>query len=95
MLRYNVIIVGKFFNKDSCASEAWRKDRSEEFEEPDGHPERVACADEWRLKPRLDLDSESVVCAVVGHATSTRRSVDARWKGPTNVPNAQTNQQTN
>ena len=31
VLRYNVVIVGKFFNKGSWISEAWRKDHPEEF----------------------------------------------------------------
>ena len=37
ILRYNVVIVGKFFNKGSWVSEAWRKAHPEEFEED---PER-------------------------------------------------------
>ena len=32
ILRYNVVIVGKFFNKGSWVSEAWRKGRQEEFD---------------------------------------------------------------
>ena len=37
VLRYNVVIVGMFFNKGSWVSEAWRKEHPEEFgEEPDG-----------------------------------------------------------
>ena len=30
VLRYNVVIVGRLFNKGNWVSEAWRKDRSEE-----------------------------------------------------------------
>ena len=42
VLRFNVVIVGKFFNKGSWISEALRKDHPEEFEEePDGLPERI------------------------------------------------------
>ena len=33
VLRYNVVIVGKFFNKGSWVWEAWRKAHPEEFEE--------------------------------------------------------------
>ena len=33
VLRYNVVIVGKFFNKGSWTSEAWRKEHPEEIEE--------------------------------------------------------------
>ena len=35
VLRYNVVIVGKFFNRGSWVSEAWRKQHPEEFEEVD------------------------------------------------------------
>ena len=43
VLQYNVVIVGKFFNKGSWVSEAWRKARPEEFEdEQDGPPERIS-----------------------------------------------------
>ena len=36
VLRYNVVIVGKFFNKGSWMSEAWRKEHPEELtEEPE------------------------------------------------------------
>ena len=36
VLRYNVVIVGKFFNKGSWVSEEWRKAHPEEIrEEPD------------------------------------------------------------
>ena len=45
VLRYNVVIVGKFFNKGSWVSEAWRKNHPVEFEEePEGPPEnRYGC----------------------------------------------------
>ena len=33
VLRYNVVIVGKFFNKGSWVSEAWRKEHPEDLEE--------------------------------------------------------------
>ena len=47
VLRYNVVIVGKFFNKGSLVSESWRKEHPEEFEvEPEGPPERIATAEE-------------------------------------------------
>ena len=38
VLRYNVVIVGKFFNKGSWVSEAWRKNHPEEFEEEQEGP---------------------------------------------------------
>ena len=82
VLRYNVVIVGKFFNKDSWVSEAWRREYLEEFEEEyDGPPERIATAEEWREQLHLDNDPVGVVCAAFRQATSTRRSVDASWKG--------------
>ena len=49
VLRYNVVIVGKFFNKGSGVSDAWRENHQEDFdEEYEGHPERIATAQERR-----------------------------------------------
>ena len=49
ILRYNVAIVGRFFNEGSWVSEAWRKEHPEEFEvEPEGPPGRILTADERR-----------------------------------------------
>ena len=48
VLRHNVLIVGKFFNKGSWVSEAWRKDHPEEFAEADEPPERMLTAEERR-----------------------------------------------
>ena len=49
VVRYNVVIVGKFFNKGSWVSEAWRKEHPEELEEePEGAPERIATTEERR-----------------------------------------------
>ena len=77
--RYNVAIVGKFFNKGSWVSEVWKKEHPEEFEdEAEGPPERIATIEERRERLRFDQDRESVVCAALGHATSTRRSADVR-----------------
>ena len=74
VLRYNFVIVGKFFNKGSWVSEAWRKE----------HPEtlgRSATAVERMAVLNLEPDPESTMCAVFWHATSTRCSADVRWKG--------------
>ena len=39
VLRYNVVIVGRFFSKGSWVSEAWRKAHPEQLEEePEGAP---------------------------------------------------------
>ena len=47
VLRYNVVIVGKFFVKGSWVSEAWRNDHPEEFaDEKNCPPERIATASE-------------------------------------------------
>ena len=42
VLRYNVVIVGKFFNKGNWVSEAWRKEHSEEDADYSGLPEIIA-----------------------------------------------------
>ena len=62
VLRYNVVIVGKFFNKSSRVSEAWKKEHPEDFdeEEHEGHPERIATAEERMAF--LNLEPESAVC---------------------------------
>ena len=63
VLRYNVVIVGKFFNKGSWVSEAWRKEHPEEFEDEDnGPPERIPTVEERRELLRLETDPESAVC---------------------------------
>ena len=63
VLRYNVVIVGRFFNKGSWVSEAWRKEHLEELEEePEGAPERIASAEERREQLRFDHDRLSAVC---------------------------------
>ena len=44
VLRYNILIVGKFF-KGNWVSDAWRNEHPEENEdEPEGPPERIATA---------------------------------------------------
>ena len=49
VLRYNVVIVGKFFNKGSWMSEAWRKEHPDDFlDEPTDPPERATTAAERR-----------------------------------------------
>ena len=63
VLRYNVAIVGKFFNKGSWASEAWRKEHPEEFyNEQVGPPERIPTAEERRQHLNLDHVTEGSVC---------------------------------
>ena len=63
VLRYHVVIVGKFFNKGSWVSETWRKEHPEELdEEPDGPPERIATGVERREPLNLEPNLESAVC---------------------------------
>ena len=61
VLRFNVVIVGKFFGKGSWVSEAWRKAHPEEDEER-GPPERIATAEERMERLNLELVRESTVC---------------------------------
>ena len=62
VLRFNVVIVGKFFNKGSWVSEAWRKvHHDEDMDEPEGPPERLATAAERREMLRLEPVCESNV----------------------------------
>ena len=48
ILRYNVLIVGRFFNKGSWVSETWRKENPEEEcdDEREGAPERIPTSGE-------------------------------------------------
>ena len=63
VLRYNVVIVGKWFNKGSWVSDAWKKEHSEEIDdEAGGPPERIPTAQERREVLHLDEDSVSAVC---------------------------------
>lgn len=63
VLRYNVVIVGSFFNKGSWVSEAWRKEHHEEFsDEQVGPPERIPTANERIQRLNLDLVTEGSVC---------------------------------
>ena len=79
LIRYNVVIVGKFLNKGSWVSETWRREHPEEFDdEPGEPPERMPTAEERREKLRLEPGPSSDVCAAFGHATSTQHSSDVR-----------------
>ena len=50
VLRYNVVIVGSFFNKGSWVSEKWRKDHPEEFDDEDEGPQRESSQPESEMK---------------------------------------------
>ena len=63
VLRYNVVIVGKFFNKGSWVSETLKKEHTEEIEvEHDEPPERMPNAEERREQLHLDTELVGVVC---------------------------------
>ena len=63
VLRFNVVIVGKFFNKGSWCSEAWRKEHPEDFaDEHDDPPERIQTTEERRELLSLDGIREGAVC---------------------------------
>ena len=62
ILRYNVVIIGMFFNKGSWVSEAWRKEYPEEFsDEHDASAERIPSAEERRKRLHLDHVYENAV----------------------------------
>ena len=63
VLRYNVVIVGKFFNKGSWVSEAWRKEHQEEFaDDAQGPPERMETVSERKERLNLMPICEGAVC---------------------------------
>ena len=63
VLRYNVLIVGKFFNKGSWVSEAWKKEHPDGFlDEPTDPPERMPSVEERREQLGIDRDPERAVC---------------------------------
>ena len=63
VLRYNVVIVGKFFNKGSWTSEAWKKEHPDDFlDEPTDPPERMPSVEERREQLGIGQVSESAVC---------------------------------
>ena len=63
VLRYNVVIVGKFFNVGSWASDAWRKEHPDELlDEPTDPPERTLRSEERIEQLNIDRDPESSVC---------------------------------
>ena len=62
VLRYNVLIVGKFFNKGSWTSEAWRKQHPEDSDgQAEGPQLRIPTAEERRAL-LYDHVLESAVC---------------------------------
>ena len=94
VLRYNVVIVGKFFNKGSWASEAWIKEHPEEWkDEQEGPLERIPTIEERRQLLLLDRVHEGAVCV---RSSGTPPPHDARLtsagRGNPNNQRAQTNQ---
>ena len=63
VLRYNVVIVGKFFGKGGWVSEAWRKAHPEEDDDQEiGPQEMIATAEERRERLQIDTVREGTVC---------------------------------
>ena len=62
VLRYNVVIVGKFFGKGSWVSEAWKKAHPEDDDQEIGPQERIATAEERRERLQIDTVREGTVC---------------------------------
>ena len=63
VLMYNVVIVGRSFNKGSWVSDAWRKEHADEFDdEAGGPPERIETGEERRERQHIDGDPGSSVC---------------------------------
>ena len=90
------VIVGRFFNKGSWVSEAWRKDHPEEWEdEAESLPERVSTAAERREQLGLDNDPLSAVC-VLPSGTPPPHSVrlTSAGRGNLNTEDERTNQPT-
>ena len=62
VLRYNVVIVGKFFNKGSWASDAWRMEHPDELlDEPTDPPERMPTIEERREQLNIGNEFEGAV----------------------------------
>ena len=56
VLCFTVWIVGKWFDKGSLVSEAWRKEHQGEHEEQsEGPSERIETTEEWKEWLHLDL----------------------------------------
>ena len=94
VLRYNVVIVGKFFNKGSWMSEAWKKDHPEEFDgKDDCPPERIPTTQERMELLHLEIDRDSAVCV---RSSDTPPPHDAgltsAGRGTPTLSNGQTNQ---
>ena len=94
VLRYNVVIVGRFFNKGSWASEAWRKEHPEELvDEQEGPPERLATSEDRRKQLDLEPTLKSAVCVRPSGTPPPHgvRPMSAE-NGNSFLPNARTNQ---
>ena len=63
VMRYNVVIVGRFFNRGCCISDAWRREHPDDFEEKrESLPERIPTAQEREELLNLEPSPEGVVC---------------------------------
>ena len=86
VIRYNVVIVRKFFNKESWVSEAWKREHPEEFDvESDDPPERIVTQEERMERLNLEPISENAVC-VRSPGTPPPRGVRLTSVGRGNPP---------
>ena len=66
VLRYNLVVVGKFFDKGGLCSEAWRRENSKATaDEPESPPERIQTTQERMARLDLERIPENAVCVRV------------------------------
>ena len=95
VLRYNVVIVGKFFNKGSWVSNAWRKVHPEGLAEGlEGPRERIPMMEERREQLHLHHDGEGTVCVRPPGTPPPRSARLTPVRGETQIPNVRANQPT-
>ena len=96
VLRYNVVIVGKFFNKGSWTSEAWKKEHPDDFlDEPTDPPERIPSMEERREQLGIGQVPESAVCVrSSGTLPPHSTRLTSAGRGNPNLQEERTNQQT-
>ena len=89
VLRYNAVIVGKFFNKGSWVSEAWRKEHHGHFEADE--PPKSTEAEERMERLNPEQVPKNAACAVFWHTTFTRSWFTPAGRGTQNSENERTN----
>ena len=96
VLRYNVVIVGKYFNKGSWVSEAWKKEHPDDFlDEPTDPPERMLSLGERRELLGIDNGPERAVCVrSPGTPPPHSTRLTCAGRGNPNLQEERTNQPT-